>query len=117
MGMYWLMDQHGHDGATALVETDGGMHIINVHRFGAGIADLDDQQRIWDATIGKLAPTLKPFVDASSVDEEGVEPHIDLQRGEPSGGRTGRQSAGQQGVGGGRSVAGGPSHKRSRGDR
>lgn len=118
MRRYWLSDQHGTDGLTALVETDGRMQVVNVARFGPGITELDDQQEIWDKVIGKVAPTLRPFVDASGVDEQGVEPHADLNRGNYDGSgnsnRAGRGDAGGRGPGRG---SGGPSRKGSRGDR
>ena len=116
MGLYWLLDQDDHKGATALVETDGSMHIIDVHRFGPGITDLDEQQAIWDDVIGRLAPTLKPFADAATIDEEGADPHPELQRRDGSPNRPGRRSTATQRLSGGRSV-GGPSKRRSRGDR
>ena len=116
MGMYWLLDRLGHEGATALVETDGSMHIIDVHRFGPGIADLDEQQVIWDGVIGQIAPSLKPFVEESAIDEEGVAPHPELQRHDARVNRPGRRSAGRQRIGGGRSLDG-PTKKRSRGER
>ncbi|MFV1991985.1 MAG: hypothetical protein ACC652_14735 [Acidimicrobiales bacterium] len=81
MSKYWLMDQHGADGPTALVETDGSMHIIDVLRFGPGVTEVDDQQTVWDHVIGRFAPSMKPFVDAKSLDEEGVEPQAKLLRG------------------------------------
>ena len=116
MGMYWILDRLGHEGATALVETDGSMHVIDVRRFGPGIDDLDDQQAIWDDVIGRIAPTLKPFVDASTIDEEGTDPHPELQRRDGSTNRPGRRSAAKQRLGDGRSP-GGPTKKRSRGER
>lgn len=116
MGTYWLLDQNDGESPIALVETDGGMHIIDVQRFGPGNAGLDEQQKIWDGVIGRIAPTLKPLVDASSLEEEGVEPHTDLVRGGGSTTRSSRQSTSDQGIGGGR-TGGGPSKKRSRGDR
>lgn len=116
MGMYWVLDRLGHDGATALVETDGSMHVIDVHRFGPGITELEDQQAILDEVIGRVAPTLKPIVDASDLDEEGVEPDPDLRRGDETGNRAGRRSTARQNLGAGRSL-GGPSKKRSRGER
>lgn len=118
MRTYWLMDRHGSEGPTALVETDGSMHVVRVLRFGPGITGLDDQQRIWDDVIGRVAPTMKPFVDASTVDEEGVEPHAKLRRDDHSGtasNRAGRRG-GRPGGGGGR-VSEGPSNRRGRGDR
>ena len=120
MRRYWLMDQHGGDGPTALVETDGRLHIVDVLRFGPSITELDDQQKVWDQVIGRVAPTLKPLVDASSVDEEGVAPHSKLWRGDhgdagPSN-RAGRRSGTRRSAAVGR-TGGGPSRKRSRGDR
>ncbi len=116
MGMYWLLDRSGHKGATALVETDGSMHIIDVHGFGAGITELEEQQAIWDEVAGHLAPTLKPFVDASTIDEESVAPHPELQHDGGHGNQTGRRSTATRQMGGGRTL-GGPSKKRSRGER
>lgn len=119
MRRYWLMDQHGDSGPTALVETDGRLKIVDVLRFGPSITELEDQQKVWDEVIGRVAPTLKPFVDASSVDEEGVAPHSKLWRGDGEGGamnRAGRRDGSRRSASVGRS-AGGPSRKRSRGDR
>ena len=116
MGTYWLLDKNDGESPMALVETDGGMHIIDVQRFGPGNTGLDEQQKIWDSVIGRIAPTLKPLVDASSLEEEGVEPHADLERGGSSTPRSSRQSTSDQGIGGGR-TGGGPSKNRSRGDR
>ncbi|MDH3303488.1 MAG: hypothetical protein OES24_23535 [Acidimicrobiia bacterium] len=120
MGRYWLLDRHGGDGPTALVETDGGLHIIDVLRFGPSVTELDDQQRIWDEVIGRVAPTMKPLVDASSLDEEGVAPHPELRHGDEGSAavkkRLGRTSTGRRRPGVGR-AADGPSRKRSRGDR
>ncbi len=116
---YWLMDRSGHTGPTALVETDGGMHIVKVTRFGPGITDLDDQQQIVDEVVGHLAPVMKPIVVATSMDIEGVEPHADLRQGESGGtdgNRASRRDAGSRGTGRGR-TGGGPSKKTSRGDR
>jgi hypothetical protein len=116
---YWLMDQHGGDGPTALVETDGGLHIVDVLRFGPSITELDDQQRVWDQVIGRVAPTMKPLLDASAVDEDGVAPHPKLRRGNLGArgatSRTGRGNGGRD-PGGGR-AGGGPTRRRSRGDR
>ena len=116
MGMYWLLDRLGHDGATALVETDGSMRVIDVHRFGPGITDLDEQRAILDDVMGRIAPTLKPMVDATSLDEEGVEPDPDLQHGDHGDSRAARRSTARRGIGGGRTL-GGPNKKRSRGER
>ena len=114
--MYWLLDQADGKSPQALVETDGGMHIIDIHRFGPDITELDDQQEIWDGVVGRLVPTLKPFVDAASVDEDGVEPHTDLRRTGATTKRADRSESGGRGLSGGRTL-GGPSKRRSRGDR
>ena len=118
MRKYWLLNQHDAEGPTALVETDGRMQIVSVLRFGPGITDLEDQQKIWDHVHGRVAPTLKPCVAASSIDEEGVEPHEDLwtggngsraaRRGGPA--DPGRQAGGQR-------SGGEPRQQGSRGDR
>ncbi len=120
MRRYWLMDQHGGDGPTALVETDGRLHIVDVIRFGPSITELEDQQSVWDEVIGRVAPTMKPLVDASSLAEEGVEPHAELRQW--SEGDTGATSRGGRGGGGRKAggagrTGGGPSRNRSRGDR
>ena len=117
MRRYWLMDQHG-DGPTALVETDGSLHIVDVLRFGPSITELADQQEVWDQTIGRVAPTMKPLVDASSIDEEGVAPHPKLLKGNQGGpGASNRAGRGKGGRDPGVGRAGGPTRKRSRGDR
>lgn len=120
MRKYWLLNQHGEDGPTALVETDGSMHIVRIARFGPGITELADQQQIHDRVIGKLAPTTKPLVEASTIEVEGVAPHADLRGGSPGvsnkPNRADRRSAGRSGPSGGR-AAGGPSRKGGRGDR
>ncbi len=117
MRRYWLTDQHGGKGPTALVETDGRLHIVDVVRFGPSLTDLEDQQRVWDQVIGRVAPTMKPLVEASSLDEKGVAPLRKLRRGGSGtagpGGRGGRSG---QGMGAGH-AGGGPDRKRSRGDR
>ena len=114
------MDQHGSDGPTALVETDGRLQIVEVVRFGPSITGLEEQQEIWDKVIGRVAPTMKPVVRASSMNEEGVAPHPELKRAEPgeSGtvNRAGRRSTGQQQGSAGR-VGGGPSRRGGRGER
>ncbi len=119
MRKYWLLDQHGGDGPTALVYTDGSMHIVDVLRFGPGITELDDQQAVWDSIIGMLAPTMKPLVAASSIKVDSVEPHPDLRRraksGSPQTSRADRRAARQRGPAG--RVAGGPSRRGGRGDR
>lgn len=119
MRKFWLMDQHGEDGPTALVETDGSMHVVRILRFGPGITELEAQQAIQDAVLGKIAPTLKPLVDGSSITVESVEPHEEL-RGNAKGGsakanRAERRSGGQRGSGG--RAAEGPSRAGGRGDR
>ncbi len=119
MGKYWLLDQLDVSGPTALVETDGSLHILGVVRFGPGITKLADQQKIWNAVIGQVAPTLKPCVEASSIDEEGVAPHDDLvidSRGGASSIRRGRRGNGRQGFGAD-GPGGGSLYRRSRGDR
>lgn len=120
MRTYWLMDQHGGDGPTALVETDGRLQIVDVLRFGPSITKLKDQQKIWDQVIGRVAPTMKPLVGASTVDEEGVAPHSKLRRGDSGGTGASTRDGRNTGSGQRRSVGhagGGPNRKRSRGDR
>jgi hypothetical protein len=117
---YWLIDQHGGTGPTALVETDGSLHIVDVIRFGPSLTELDDQQKVFDHLIGRVAPTMKPLVDASSLDEEGVAPHPKLWRGDEGGGRARSRSArgnGRRGSPATGFAGGGPSRKGSRGDR
>jgi hypothetical protein len=117
---YWLLDQHGEDGPTALVETDGSMHIVRILRFGPGITELAAQQEIQDRVIGKVAPTMKPLVDGSSIAVEGVEPHADLRQSSKSGStktnRADRRSAARGGSPGGR-TGGGPRRAGGSGDR
>jgi len=115
---FWLMDQHEGDGPTALVETDGRLQIVDVIRFGSSLTELADQQKVWDDVIGRVAPTLKPFVDASTIDEEGVAPHDDLRRGDDNPGGTSRKAARGGGNWGqpGR-TGGGGARRGSRGDR
>jgi hypothetical protein len=114
------MDQHGSDGPTALVETDGRLRIIDVLRFGPSLTALGDQQEIWDKVIGRVAPTMKPFVNASSIDEEGIAPHAELRRGDDgdagAGGRATRPAGGKAKGKAGR-VGGGPSRRGGRGER
>lgn len=119
MRTYWLMDQHDGDGPTALVETDGRLHIVDVLRFGPSVTSLADQQEVWDRVIGRVAPTMKPLVEASTLQEEGVAPHSKLRRRDRGVGASGR---GGRGEGGGRGPAtsrpgGGPTRNRGRGDR
>lgn len=119
MKRFWLLDQHGSDGPTALVETDGRLQIVDVVRFGPSITELDDQQEVWDKVVGRVAPTMKPAVNASTIDEEGIAPHPDLRRERTDAGgvnRAGRRAAaGNQGSAG--RVGGGPSRRGGRGDR
>ncbi len=119
MRRYWLLDQHGGEGPTALVETDGRLHIIDVLRFGPTLTELEDQQRVWNQVIGHVAPTMRPLVDADELDEEGVEPHPKLRRFEGTGraaGRAGHTDGGGGGPGVGR-PGGGPTRRGKRGDR
>lgn len=121
MRKYWLLDQHGDEGPTALVETDGRMHIVRILRFGPGITELADQQAIQDRVIGKVAPTMKPLVDGPAIEVAGsVEPHADLRQSSKSGStktnRADRRGAARGGGAGGR-TQGGPSRSGGRGDR
>jgi hypothetical protein len=104
----------------ALVETDGGLHVVDVIRFGPTYIELDDQQAVWDLVIGRVAPTMRPAFDASAIDEDGVDPHPDLRRGEHGDphatdriGRGDRRRPGRPGAGAG----GGTNRTRNRGDR
>lgn len=120
MSKFWLMDQHDGDGPTALVETDGSLHIVDIVRFGPTITELDDQQQVWDQVIGRVAPTLKPCVNATSVDEEGVAPLPELQRRDQGDSapmnRADRRTSDRTSGSAGR-PSGGPSRSRSRGER
>jgi len=119
MSKFWLMDQHGSDGPTALVETDGRLQIVDVLRFGPSVTDLDAQQEIWDSVIGRVAPTLKPFVRGSKLDEQGIAPHDELQRGDGGVGASSNR-AGRRGGSGGEGAAqlsGAPTRRGSRGER
>ena len=126
MRRHWLLNQHGVDGAssegpTALIETDSAMRVVDVLRFGPGITELEDQQRIWDAIAGKVARGLKPIVPAKDIDVEGVLPDEGLQRSKTVGGRAGRRAgqAATKGAGSAATAKGptGPSRKGGRGDR
>lgn len=101
MGEYWLLDRHGAKGPSALVETDGSMQITNVLRFGPKVTKLADQQKLWDEVIGGVAPTLKPMVPASKLDEEGVDLHDDLNMGDTT--RSTRRTRGGSGSSAGKS--------------
>lgn len=115
MGKYWLLDRHGDDGPSALVETDGSMRVVEVVKFGPAVTDLSDQQKIVDDVVGRVAPTLKPMVPANKLTEEGVAPHADLeQAGGGGGNRNSRRSGGNQSASGGR-VGGGPKRTGGRG--
>lgn len=120
MTKFWLIDQHGADGPTALVETDGRLQIVDILRFGPSITELDAQQEIWDTVIGRVAPTMKPIVRASSIDEEGVAPLPELQRSSDGDAgtlnRAGRRT-GSGGRGAGGQVEGLPTRRGSRGER
>lgn len=120
MSKFWLLDQHGGDGPTALVETDGRLQITEVVRFGPSVTELDDQQEVWDRVVGRVAPTMKPVVGGSSIDEEGVAPHPELERDGRGDGRSAnranRRTGGQRQGAAGR-VGGGPSRRGGRGDR
>ncbi len=120
MSKFWLVDQHDGGGPSALVETDSRLQITNVLRFGPALTELDDQQAIWDKVIGKVAPTLKPCVSVSSIDEQGIAPHPELRRGgdgdpgSPS--RSSRRNA-ARGQGSAGRVGGGPMRRGGRGER
>lgn len=120
MSKFWLMDQHGSDGPTALVETDGRLQVVDVLRFGPSLTALEDQQEIWDKVIGRVAPTMTPCVAAATIDEDGSAPHPELRRGDQddpgSVSRAGRRTAGRRRGQTGR-VAGGPTRRGGRGDR
>ncbi len=79
MGKYWLLDRHGADGPSVLVETDGSMRVRKILRFGPGITELEDQQTIVDDVMGRAAPTMKPMLASNKVAEKGIELHADLQ--------------------------------------
>lgn len=120
MSKFWLMNQHGDDGPTALVETDSRLQIIDVLRFGPSVTELEDQQDVWDKVVGRVAPTMKPVVKASSMDEKGIAPHPELRRGDQTTGesanRAGRRAAaGPQGSAG--RASGGPARRGGRGER
>ena len=102
MGKYWLLDRNGVDGPTALVETDGSLHIIDVLRFGTTVTGLEDQQQIWDDVIGRVAPTMKPLVAAAKVAEKGIDLHADLNTGDERGSNSGDRDGGGEGPAAGR---------------
>lgn len=119
MRKFWLLDQHGSDGPTALVSTDGGLRVVDIVRFGPSVTELVAQQKVWDDVIGKVAPTLKPFKKDSEVDEEGIAPLDELDRGDasPSGSNRGARRGGTRTKGAVERAGGGPSRNRSRGER
>lgn len=115
MGNYWLLDRHGAKGPSILVETDGALKVVDVLRFGPKVATLEDQQKLWDDVSGKVAPTLKPFVSESDLDEDGVEVHDDLEHGGSGGAASrARRKGGGRGTSHGRS-GGGPKRTGGRG--
>lgn len=120
MSKFWLLDQHGGDGPTALVDTDGSLRIVDVLRFGPSVTGLEAQQAVWDEVVGRVAPSMKPVVSASKLDEEGVAPHPELKRSDEGGAgsvnRASRRTA-SRGRGSAGRVAGGPSRRGGRGDR
>lgn len=107
MGKYWLLNRHGADGPSMLVETDGSMRVVDVVEFGTAVTELEDQQRLFDDVLGRVAPTLKPMVPAAEVSEPGITPHDDLQHGGGSASnRTGRRGSGAQTGSSGQNAAG-----------
>jgi hypothetical protein len=114
MGKYWLLDRHGADGPSALVETDGSMRVVDVLRFGPDVTELEDQQKLLDDVMGRVAPTMKPLVPLAKLAEEGVDLHADLQHAGGGSNRTGRRKGGRQAAANGR-AAGGPKRGRGRG--
>lgn len=119
MRTYWVMDRHGTDGPTALVEVDGRMKIVNITKFGPDLTELDAQQKVWDDVIGQVGPTLRPFVKASTVSEPGIDPHADLERTSARNSGSQKRGVRDDGAGGGSSDihAGGGTFRRSAGDR
>ena len=116
MGKFWLMGRHEGDGPSVLIEANGSMKVISVLRFGPEVVELEEQQEIWDSVSGCLVPTLKPFMPAAHVHEDGVAVHADLSHdGGPPGSsnRVGRRASGPRGSGVGQ--GGGPSRSGSRG--
>lgn len=106
MGKYWLLDRHGAEGPSVLVEADGAMRVVEVLRFGPEVSKLEDQQRIRDDVIGRLAPTLRPFVAAAKVAEKGIAVHDDLQHRDVGGPSRRGGTDGGRGVGAGRGASG-----------
>ena len=115
MGEFWLLDRHGADGPSALVETDGSMKIVDVVKFGPAVTKLEDQQKIWDDVIGKVAPTMKPLVAASKLNEAGAEVHEDLDTGDSPGGSRRNRKGSSDESSGGRGTSSGPKRTGGRG--
>jgi hypothetical protein len=86
MRTYWVLDKNNNDAPLALVEGNGRLQVVDIIRFGPALVELDAQQQVWDSLIGRLLPTLKPFVASYKINEAGVEPaaaarsHLDLIR-------------------------------------
>jgi hypothetical protein len=114
MGKYWLLNRHGEDGPSVLVETDGSMRVVDVLRFGPTVDELEAQQQILDEVMGRVAPTLKPMVPATKVAEPGIALHGELQFAGGAGNRNGRRSGGSQAGAKGR-MAGGAKRTGGRG--
>ncbi len=107
MGKYWLLDRHGADGPSVLVETDGSMRVVDVIRFGPAVTELEAQQQILDDVIGRVAPTLKPMVPSAEVNEQGIALHADLKHAGGGGSnRKERRSGGPQAGASGRAAGG-----------
>ena len=106
MGKYWLLDRHGTEEPSVLVEVDGAMRVVEVLRFGPQVSKLEDQQRIRDDVIGRLAPTLRPFVAAAKIGEQGIAVHEDLQHRDVGGPGQRGGAAGGPAMGAGRGASG-----------
>lgn len=107
MGEYWLLDRHGAEGPSALVETDGSMRVVDVVRFGPAVTSVEAQQQILDDVIGRVAPTLKPMVAATKMAEAGIDLHADLKHGEAGGSnRSGRRIGSSKAAAGGQAASG-----------
>ncbi len=106
MGKYWLLDRYGFEGPTVLVETDGSMRVIDVLRFGTQVTELEQQQEIWDDVIDRVAPTMKPLVEASKISEAGIAAHSELQQNDSGAKVRARRTGGQESANSGRSGGG-----------
>ena len=107
MRTYWVLDKNNNDAPLALVEGNGRLQVVDIIRFGPALVELDAQQQVWDSLIGRLLPTLKPFVASDKINEAGVEPHPKLWRGSGSAQKSSRPhsgAAGPQGRSGGAST-------------